>query len=524
MRIEHPKTVPRQPDAAFSLGKGGIVLGKQDVNGGEKIYFCGDDSHLLCIGATRSGKSRNLVIPSICALGLSGESMVISDPKAELYDFTAELLKKLGYSVLVLDFKTPAKSLRYNLLQPIIDAVRDGDNDRAEMLAWDLTCNLVGKPEGEKIWSNGESAVIAASILCVVCENQAHPELQNLTNVYWFIAEMVKSIGNKIPLLEFVKKLPNNHPAKALMSISDVAPTRTRGSFYTSALTTLRLFTSRSIYAITHTSDFALTDVGKGKSALFIILPDEKTTFYPIASLIVSQQYELLANMADRRGGRLEQRVNFILDEFGNFSTINDFTTKLTVGAGRGLRYSLYLQDFNMLVDKYNREIASIIKANCQTWVYLQSDDPDTLQGISDKLGTYTTSSYQLSANHAKYTTPSTSQSVSLTERKLLTTDEVRRVARPYQIVTSRTHPAMMYAPDLSKWQFNRMLGLGDQEHNRRLRQEREVKRPIITDTNEEIVLWNVWVYYQKDIIRQMARQRAAGAPGAAAPMEPDDD
>lgn len=69
----------------------------------------------------------------------------------------------------------------------------------------------------------------------------------------------------------------------------------------------------------------------------------------------------------------------------------------------------------------------------------------DTLREISEKLGTYTVSSYQLSANHAKFTTPSSSHSISLIERKLLNVDEVRRIRRPYQIVTSRTHPAIMY-------------------------------------------------------------------------------
>lgn len=152
--------------------------------------------------------------------------------------------------------------MRYNLLQPIIDAINEGDTDRAEMLAWDLTNNLVGKPEGEKIWTNGECSIIAAAILCVVCDNQKRPEFQNMTNVYWFISEMCRTIGNKMPLLEYVKKLSPSHPARALLSISDVAPSRTRGSFYTSALTTLRLFTSKSIYAITHTSDFTLADMG----------------------------------------------------------------------------------------------------------------------------------------------------------------------------------------------------------------------------------------------------------------------
>ena len=122
---------PQIPD----YKRGGIVIGKKAEGDSERIYYVGEDSHLLCIGATRSGKSRCLVIPSICSLGLAGESIVVSDPKAELYHYCSGFLRKLGYEVLVLDFKTPAKSQRYNLLQPIIDAIERDDTDRAEMLA-----------------------------------------------------------------------------------------------------------------------------------------------------------------------------------------------------------------------------------------------------------------------------------------------------------------------------------------------------------------------------------------------------
>ena len=325
-----------------------------------------------------------------------------------------------------------------------------------------------------------------------------------MTNVYWFISEMCRTIGNKMPLLEYVKKLSPSHPARALLSISDVAPSRTRGSFYTSALTTLRLFTSKSIYAITHTSDFTLTDMGSKKQALFVILPDEKTTFYPIASLIVSQQYELWRRRRSPGGG--ERRV-ILLDELEIYPH-QRYDEQAHCGGRRGMRYALYVQGFDQLKEKYSDNIANTIKGNCQIWAYLQSDDPETLREMSDKLGSYTTSSYQLSASNGRFTTPSSSQSVSLTERKLLNTDEVRRVKRPYQIITSRDHPAMMYAPDLSKWLFNQMLGMGDMEHNRKLREERENKRPVITDTKQEIALWNIWVYYQKDIMRRLAQQK----------------
>lgn len=504
----------RESDPYCLLEEGGIVVGMKKVGRKEKIHYIADDTHTLTIGATRSGKTRTLVLQSICLTALSGESMVISDPKAEIHEYTAGLLEKLGYCIMCLDFKNPEKSGRYNLLQPVIDAVNRGNNEQAEMYAWDITNILVGdNTSNEKIWENGEKSTIAAAILCVVVDNARRPEYQNLTNVYWFLAEMCKPMGNKTPMQEYVKKLKQGHPARALLSISDVAPSRTKGSFYTSALTTLRLFTSRSIHSITSRSDWDIAGLGRRKQALFFILPDEKTTYYPIASLMISQLYELLVHQSDGRGGRLKNRVNFFMEEFGNFTKINDLTNKLTVAGGRGMRFHFFLQSFEQLTEKYSRETASIVKSNCQTWIYLQADDKETLTEICEKLGKYTTSAYQLTSQHGRYVNPSSSSSVSLVGRELLTTDEIRRVCRPYQIVISRTHPAMMVSPDLSKWYFNRMMGLGDKEHNRKVREERQQKRPVTSSTSGEIPLWNIWVYYMKDIQMQEVRQRKQGFP-----------
>lgn len=505
-----------EADPCQLFSEGGIVVGMEQIAGigdgepSEKLYYIAEDTHTLTIGATRSGKTRCLVIQSICLLGLAGESLVISDPKAELFHYTSEFLKKLGFEVICLDFKNPEKSTRYNLLQPVIDAVNAGNMERAEMYAWDITNILVGDDvSNEKIWENGEKSTIAAAILCVVVDNKKRPEYQNLTNVYWFIAEMSKSVGGKTPMSEYMKKLPSSHPARALMSIAEVAPSRTKGSFDTSALTTLRLFTSRSVYSVTHKSDYNISAIGQKKQALYMILPDEKTTYYPIASLMVSQLYELLVRQSDQRGGRLKRRVNFVLDEFGNFTKLTDFTNKLTVAGGRGVRFNLFLQSFEQLTQKYDKETAAIVKSNCQTWIYLQADDKETLQDVCDKLGKYTTSAYQLSSQHGRYVNPSSSHSISLVARELLTTDEIRRIQRPSQIVISRSHPAMMNAPDLSHWYFNRMCGLGDKEHNRKVREAREAARPVVSEMKGDIPLWNIWVYYAKDLQLKEAQQKS---------------
>lgn len=465
--------------------QGGLVIGMdKDEKKKESLYVITKDTHSLCIGATRSGKSRSVVLQSICSLGLSDENLVISDPKGELFNYTEPFLKELGYTVLPIDFKNPLKSKSYNFLQTIIDAVEDNNLAEAVERAWDLTSALVGEAKGEKIWTNGEASTIAGTILNVVYDNsleEKNKKYRNMTNVYHFLANMYKSdnSGNML-ITDYMKKYTlkiDNHPSKGLIAISEIAPSRTRGSFFTAALTTLRLFTSPKIYSMTKESDFKLEDIGNKKLALFIILPDEKTTYYSLAALLVSQIYEELVNIADKRGGRLNRRVNFILDEFGNFTKIPDFPTKLTVGGGRGIRFNLFLQSFAQLDEKYGKEQSRIIRGNCDNWIYLKSNEVEDLEEISKKLDNYTVSTYSLSSSTSKNSAGSSSQSINLTGRRLLMPSEIKKIERPYSLVMSDGNPGIFYAPDISKYNFNTMLGMGDVEHNTKLREIRERKR-----------------------------------------------
>jgi len=480
------------------IPRGGVVLGMKRQGITEKIYFAGEDIHTLCIGATRSGKTRTIVLQSIGTLALAGESLILSDPKGELYQYTNPFLERLGYEIIVIDFKNPLKSHKYNFLQPVIDAVDADDLAKAVDATWDLTSSLVGETKGERIWTDGEASIIASAIMSVVYENRDNEnrKYQNLTNVYYFISQMCKAVNGRLPIIEYVKKLKDGHPAKGLLAISEVAPSKTRGSFYTAALTTLRLFTNPMIYSMSNASDYKPEDTGSKKRAIFIILPDEKTTYYSLASLLVSQHYEQLIKAADARGGKLLNRVNFLCDEFGNFVKIPDFANKLTVGGGRGIRFNLFLQSFAQLDEKYGKEVAKTIKGNCENWIYLQTDDLETLKEISEKLGNYTVSTYSLSASHARYSTPSSSHSINLTGRALLTVDEVRLISRPYSLVTSRSNPVIMYAPDLSQMYFNNIFGLGDEEQNRKVRETREARRPLRSVKINDIELWNIWLFY----------------------------
>ena len=497
------------------IGAGGVVFGKKDINThSEQIYFNNLDTHTLILGATRSGKDRTIVIQTIGTLALAGESIITTDPKPEEFYYFSNLLKLLDYDVLTIDFKNPKKSTRYNFLQQIINYVDSDDMPSAIDATWDLVAELVGEPKGERLWNDGEASMIAAGTMAVVYDNRApeNHKYRNLTNVFYFLSQMCTPIqvGNAsvLPINKYVQDLPIEHPSKGLLSVSEVAPSRTRGSFYTSALMTLRLFTNPLIADMTSQTDYDPMAVGRKKTAIFIILPEDRKTYHSLASLYCTQQYQMLSKAADLRGGRLARRVNYVINEYGSFTKITIFTAMQTVGGGKGIRFNIFVQDYKQIDDVYEATQASIIRSNCENWIYLQTDDPDTLKGLSEKLGKYTISTYSLGSNHQKFTNPSSSHNISLTGRELLAPDEIKKIKRPYSLITSRNDPAIFYSPDVSKWYFNTLLGLGDVEHNRLVRLAREHIRPQ-REVTRQIELWSIWDEYKSAILKEQEEKEA---------------
>ncbi|MDF2567880.1 MAG: hypothetical protein K0R90_1336, partial [Oscillospiraceae bacterium] len=468
----------------------GVPVAFYNSKNNEVIKIISEDCNTICFGATRSGKSRTLVIPSIGLMGLSGVDMINSDPKGELLLYTEPFLKRLGYKVYAFDFKNPNKSIRYNFLQFIINAINKGDISGAISCAWDFVDSLVKEPKtGEPLWSNGEKGLLAAAAMQVVFDNSPyglkwqypmaspeeikelyetkHKHFQTCVNLYCYISEMTEEnpLTKKLWLEDIISVLPDTHPSKMIMRIAQSAPSRTRGSFITSALATLKLFTDPNIADITSSTDEGLIDPDV-KKAIFIILPDEKKTYYSLASLFVNQYYQFLVNVADSQGGRLSRDFKFNMDEIGNFTQIPFFDGKLTVGNGRGIHFNLYLQSRDQLVDKYGKELANIILDNCHYWIYLRSAG-ETSKLFSEKLDKYTvmagSSSSSISDNGTinSKLSGSSSSSKQLTGRDLLTKGEVEKIERPYLLTWTNGCNAITQIPDLSKWNFNTMFGLG---------------------------------------------------------------
>ncbi|MCX7884643.1 MAG: type IV secretory system conjugative DNA transfer family protein [Caloramator sp.] len=447
--------------------KGGIVLG-MDVNKRYKVWLDTEDTHTLIIGTTRSGKSRKCILPTIWEIGKTGESMVITDPKGELFEKTSAYLKECGYKVILLDFREPKRGNRWNLLEPVYKNVEINNIPVASENAWDIAHAIVyQRPQtGEPIWSDGAESVIASLILLVATQAD-FKEQKHMASVYSTLYTLGCCYGEEDlpPIVEYMNKLPIMHPARAAFAPATLAPARTRASFFTGVASSLRLFADPSIAWLTAVQDHNLSDVGKIKSAVFLVIPDEKSTRHSLASLYIDQTYQALVNLANENKGRLPNRVNFLLDEFGNLPPITDFDKKITVAGGRGMRFTLAIQDLAQL-KKHYKESAQTITGNCHTWMYILTTDIDTAKVVSQKTGKYTveTESY---SNQIKGKDISMGTSHNLAGRELLLPDEILRWPNNQSLILrARQYPAKLPLPDLSKWPANDEFILANQSVN----------------------------------------------------------
>ena len=99
----------------------GIVIGAEKKGGSVEVITT-SQLHALIVGTTGSGKTTGFVDQNIAVLGKSKgkPSIVISDPKKELYEKHARTLEKEGYKISVLDLREPYSSERWNPMNVLL--------------------------------------------------------------------------------------------------------------------------------------------------------------------------------------------------------------------------------------------------------------------------------------------------------------------------------------------------------------------------------------------------------------------
>ena len=354
-----------------------------------KVWVDNGGYHNIVIGSTGAGKTQTTVLPMVNLLAKHDESMIITDPKGEIYEGTSNYLKSLGYNIVLLNFRDPQQGNSWNPMYLPYSLYKDGNIDKSVELLEDLAANILHDPTAkgqDPFWEN-TSADYFAGLACALFED-AKPEEVNLNSISLMTTVGEEKLANTTYIKDYFSYKDPGSTAYTKASSTLMAPSETKGSILSVFKQKIQLFASRAnLSEMLANNDFDMRDIGRKKTAVFIVIQDEKTTYHSLVTIFLKQCYETLISVAQESGGKLPHRTNFILDEFANMPPLKDVTTMVTAARSRNIRFTFIIQNFAQLNEVYGKDNAETIRGNCGNIVYLISTEMQALEEISKMCG-----------------------------------------------------------------------------------------------------------------------------------------
>ncbi len=372
---------------------GGVPLAYDAAR--DRIAVDSSDTHTIIWGSTGSLKTRCVIEPTVKILGKAGESMIINDPKAEIHNRLAAELQQEGYKVIVLNIRDPEFGNAWNPLAIPYRFYLAGDLDRAAEFANDVAYNLMGeeKSTNEPFWDYSAANCLFGLILLLFRYAKDHhldETSVNMSSLMKLRQQLFRNISGvlKPQALPLWRYAAEDELIEANLSGAIYAPDNTRNSILSTFDQKMRAFSIRpSLLDMLANNDIDIGEIGREKCAVFLIIPDEKSTYNNLVSLFIKQAYEYLIYKAIESDAlKLPRRVNFVLDEFSSLPPISSMSTLISAARSRDIRFILAVQGKHQLTKRYGDE-AETIKSNCLNWIYLTSREYDLLKEISDLCG-----------------------------------------------------------------------------------------------------------------------------------------
>lgn len=447
----------------------GIPVKAEETKKGYEITFA-KSAHALIIGTTGSGKTTTFINPTVQILANTKcrPSMLISDPKGELYALHAKSLQKRGYDVKILDLRNPYCSIRWNPLekpfqlyqdmislddkvkvneeegyyvfedkvyydeeeksaavqvrkQEMFDEVYEDLNDICSVL-----CPVTNK--SEPIWESGAKNFILAICLAML-EDSENPALGMTKEKFNFFNIIKIATNTQNDCEDLMEYFQNRSPISKSVSLSKQvldASDKTRGSYLSTIFDKLSIFSDMSICSLTSANEINFGDIATKPTALFLQIPDEKETRHTLAAMVILQAYKALVAKANTYPDlSLPRSVYFLLDEFGNLPKIHKLEQMITVGRSRKIWLSLVVQSYAQLAKVYDEKSADIIKSNCNIQIFIGTTDLKTIEEFSKKCGNYSIIQRGVSFSSS---TDNVGSSISVKERPLIYPTELQQL------------------------------------------------------------------------------------------------
>ena len=370
----------------------GLIVGSETKVSKIKAIIDDGDVHALMIGAAGVGKTAYFLYPNIEYCLATGMSFLTTDTKGDLMKNYAKIAQKYyGYEISIIDLRNPTRSNSYNLLH-LVNRYMDLWKENTQNLSYKAKAEKYAKIVAKTIVNSGSESIdrgqnaffydsaeglITSTILLLseFCEK----EERHIVSVFKLIQELLEirppkdkkqKAKNYFQIL--LEKLPETHKARWFAgSTLNTAP-ETMMAVISTALSKLNAFLDSEMESMLcfDKNTIDTEKFCKNKTAVFIVLPEEDNTKYFMASLIIQQMYREILTIADEKGGKLDKRIMFYLDEIGTIPKIDSLEMMYSAIRSRKVSIVGIIQSFAQLNKNYGKEGAEIIIDNSQLTIF----------------------------------------------------------------------------------------------------------------------------------------------------------
>lgn len=408
----------------------------QNVRMGINAQKHGRNLNTLVLGASGTRKSRGYALPNLMQ---ANTSFIVTDPKGELLYNTGSFLLEEGYRLKVLDLIHMERSHCYNPF-----AYLEKPEDVQQMVTNFFRASGVKNSGGDmKFWEDMAQTYMKAMVYFLI--EEAPPEEQNFSMILYLInADQVPEEGagddtapspTETLFYQLEIKNPDSLAVQYYRS-SHQSAGKTMQSIQVTLISHLEKFALPAMAALTRTDEMELDRIGREKTALFCVIPDNDTSFNFLVSVLYTQLFQKLFRVADDEyHGALPVPVHFLLDEFANVAMPDDFDKMLSVMRSRDVSVSVIVQTLSSLKSQY-KDNWETITGNMDELLFLGGNEQTTTEYLSKRLGkeTIDTNSYGRSrGRNGSYST-----NYQITGRELMTPDEIGQMDNKYALLFIR--------------------------------------------------------------------------------------
>lgn len=404
------------------------------------------NSNMAVYGASGSMKTRAFCMNRILQSAARRESLIICDPKSELYEKSSAYMRELGYCVRIFNLVSPENSDSWNCLSEI-----DGQELMAQLFVDVIIKNTMNGSKGDHFWDSAEMNLLKALVLYVdQSYDTAH---KNIGEVYRLL-----TLNSESALNSLFEGLAPTHPAKAPYSLFKQSSETVRSGVIIGLGSRLQVFQSELIKKITARDEIDLELPGQQPCAYYLVTSDQDSTFDFLASLFLSFVFIKLVRYADKNceGGKLSVPVHVLAEELTACGTIPDLSRRLSVIRSRNISMSLVFQNLAGLQNRYPLNLWQELLGNCDVQYFLGCTDPLTAEFVSERTGlasvSVTSKAKQLGTWRISNYTPEYRETSGVGKRPVLTPDEVLRLPVDQALVLIRGRKALK----LSKMDYSK--------------------------------------------------------------------